>query len=104
MQAEFDAEREYLQTLCLLSPEMQQRHLDRQSISFMYQVGGGEGGREGELEGRVRWEEEGEAPGSLVRQLRVTVVCVCGGGGGYREGNGVSMPRVLSSNPPHNIA
>ena len=37
-QAEFDAEREYLQTISLLSPEEQQRYKDRQSISFMYQV------------------------------------------------------------------
>lgn len=38
LKAEFDAEREYLQTVSLLSPEQQQQYRDRQSISFMYQV------------------------------------------------------------------
>ena len=36
-QAEFDAEQEYLKTLSYLSAEDQQRHRDRQGVSFMYQ-------------------------------------------------------------------
>ncbi len=36
-QAEFDAEQEYLKTLSYLSPEDQQKHRDRQGVSFMYQ-------------------------------------------------------------------
>ncbi|CAL8462199.1 g1730 [Coccomyxa elongata] len=35
--AEFDAEQEYLKTLSYLSPEDQQKHRDRQGVSFMYQ-------------------------------------------------------------------
>ena len=37
MQAEFDAEQEYIKTLSYLTPEDQQKHLDRQGVSFMYQ-------------------------------------------------------------------
>jgi len=37
LQAEFDAEQEYLKTLSYLSPEDQQNYRDRQGVSFMYQ-------------------------------------------------------------------
>lgn len=37
LQAEFDAEQEYIKTLSYLSPEEQQKHRDRQGVSFMYQ-------------------------------------------------------------------
>ena len=37
LQAEFDAEQEYLRTLSYLSPEDQQKYRDRQGVSFMYQ-------------------------------------------------------------------
>ena len=37
MQAEFDAEQEYLKTLSYLSPEDQQKYTERQGVSFMYQ-------------------------------------------------------------------
>ena len=37
VQAEFDAEQEYLKTLSYLSPEEQQKYTERQGVSFMYQ-------------------------------------------------------------------
>ena len=37
VQAEFDAEQEYLKTLSYLSPEDQQKYTERQGVSFMYQ-------------------------------------------------------------------
>ena len=37
LQAEFDAEQEYLKTLSYLSPEDQKKYTERQGVSFMYQ-------------------------------------------------------------------
>lgn len=37
LQAEFDAEQEYLKTLSYLSAEDQRKYTERQGVSFMYQ-------------------------------------------------------------------